>query len=87
MVSQLHRVNRLDEYEEFEQDLIIHFCFIHYLQERPVESLHQFNPQTFTTFFSVHFQKYQATLIAYPLVPKWIAQVMLLTIADYNAAL
>ena len=52
LITQLHRMRRLDDYENIEEDLIVYFAFIQYLQTYPEGplSLTNFDPQDFSAF-------------------------------------
>ena len=52
LVMQINRANRLDDYEELENDMITYLGFIHYLKEFPEGplGLKYFNPREFSDY-------------------------------------
>ena len=53
LVIRLDRAKRLDEYENFEHDMVTYLAFIQYLQSTPEGpiSLNYFDPKEFTDYF------------------------------------
>ena len=65
LITQLHRMRRLDDYENMEEDLIVYFAFIQYLQTYPEGplSLTYFDPKDFSAFLCEQYFTFREKLV------------------------